>query len=322
MSGGAATGADWAPSATIETLRLRASVMADIRAYFAEAGVLEVETPLLARNGATDPHIHSLTAEYSGKRRYLQTSPEFAMKRLLAAGSGPIYQICKAFRDDPLSPHHAPEFTMLEWYRPGFTLRELMQDVGYLLRRLAPGVPQASATYQDVFCAALRLDPHAASNGQLRKAVMDQAHVEPGLATNLTRPDLLDLLFGAVVQPTLSGVVFVHDYPACQAALAQLMPDGVAAQRFEVFVDGLELANGYLELKDAREQRRRMHADNAARHEYGYPPVDVDERLLAALAVGIGDVAGVALGVDRLLQALWRAESLAQVGAFGAELSV
>ena len=314
------TSADWAPSAHLDRLRERAALIQGIRAHFAATNVLEVETPTLASFGVTDPHIHSLTARYRGRDRYLQSSPEFAMKRLLAAGSGAIYQICRAYRNDPFGPIHNPEFTILEWYRPGFDLRGLMQDIESLLRLIAPTVPVATSSYADVFVAAVGLDPHTTSDDALREAAVRLAQLDTSTAATLRRTDALDLLFSLRVQPVLRGGHLIHGYPICQSALACLTPDGTTAERFELFIDGLELGNGYLELDDAAEQRRRMNADNQVRGEYGYTAVAPDERLLAALAVGIGKVAGVAVGIERLLMALLKQDSLADVAAFGHEL--
>lgn len=309
------SGADWRPTARLETLFARARVMAAIRAFFAKRGVLEVETPLLDRYPVTDPNIHSLAV---GSRGYLQTSPEFAMKRLLAAGSGPIYQICKSFRDDEQSAVHACEFTMVEWYRPGFDHHALMDEVQTLVQELEPSFDAVRLEYGPAFERAVGLDPHNSELPALRAACVAQAGLSARSGESLSRSDCLDLLFSVVVQPTLPrGISFVYHYPACQAALARLDSTARHAERFELFVDGVELANGYHELADASEQRRRMEADGASRTERGLERHPPDERLLAALEAGLGDVAGVALGFDRLLMVLTGNRDLTEIMAFG-----
>jgi lysyl-tRNA synthetase class 2 len=321
--------APWRPTAPLATLRRRAELAATTRAFFAGRGVLEVETPRLAEATVTDPHLASLACRYTGpgapagRALYLQTSPEFAMKRLLAAGSGPIYQLGRAFRDGEAGRRHNPEFTLLEWYRPGFDQHALMDEVdAYLAATL--GAPRAERlTYRELFGRHLGLDPHTATTAELDRAAAAGAAPPPPFAAE-DRDGRLDLLLSHAIEPRLprDRPTFVHDYPASQAALARLRvdPDGVAvAERFEVFAGGLELANGFHELTDAGEQRRRFASDLARRGRLGLPPVPLDERFLAALEAGLPDCSGIALGFDRLVMLAVGAGSLAEVVAFPLE---
>ena len=307
--------------ATLDTLRLRAAMLARIRAFFAARGVLEVETASLSPAAPTDPALESIAAEVErlGGARYLHTSPEFAMKRLLADGAGDIYQLCRVYRDGEIGRWHQPEFMMLEWYRLGFDDARLMDEVEALVRDAAGGRaaewPALRVTYREAFERALGVDPlaHAdAVEARLRKRGVD---VPSGLDVD----GVLDLAMAAVVMPALppDTWVFVHDYPASQAALALLKPGSPSvAARFELFAQGLELANGWAELTDAAEQRRRFAADQAVRRRRGLPLRPVDEAFLAALERGIPDCAGVALGVDRLVAVAAGLPSIAATVAF------
>ncbi len=310
---------DWRPSATLDALRVRAETLASLRRFFAERGVLEVETPALSAAAVTDLHLHSVTCtlEVDDRRaRYLQTSPEYAMKRLLAAGSGAIYQICKVFRDGERGRRHNPEFTMLEWYRPGWDHHRLMDEVDELLQTVLGVAAGERISYADAFRRHAGVDPHAADDGELRSRV---AALGVSDVSELDRDDLLNLLLSHSVEHLL-GVgrpTFLFDYPTSQAALARVRPgDPPVAERFEVFIDGIELANGFHELADPREQRRRFEADLAERRRRGLPEVAVDGRLLAALAAGLPDCAGVALGVDRLVMLRIGSRDIADVIAF------
>ncbi|MCP4660427.1 MAG: EF-P lysine aminoacylase GenX [bacterium] len=317
--------ADWRPTASWEVLRRRAALLVKIREFFAGRGLLEVETPVLAAATVTDLHLHSLSCrlEAPGGERtlYLQTSPEFAMKRLLAAGSGPIFQICKAFRNAETGRCHNPEFTILEWYRPHFDHHALMDEMDELLGAVL-GVPAAErVSYGELFERHLGVDPHRDPVERLKGAAARHGIAAEGFA-GADRDGWLQLVGSHLIEPRLGRgrPTFVFDYPASQAALARIRagPPPVA-ERFEVFVAGLELANGYHELTGAREQRRRFEDDLGKRRALGREAVPIDERLLAALESGMPDCAGVALGVDRLAMLEAGVGSLAEVVALPIE---
>lgn len=313
----------WRPSAEIEALRGRAAILARLRAFFADRGVLEVETPALSAATVTDLHLQSLEARalFAGESRlfYLQTSPEFAMKRLLAAGSGPIFQLCRSFRDGESGRLHNPEFTMLEWYRPGFDHHRLMDEMADLLEHLLGSRRAERKTYGDAFAAVYGIDPHPAAARELEALAASRGIELVGYGEESSADDWLQLLFSLGVEPGLGRgrPTFIYDYPASQAALARVA-DG-RAQRFEVYVEGIELANGFHELSDAAEQRRRFEADREARGRRGLPQPPIDENLLAALESGLPDCAGVALGIDRLAMLALGKKSLAEVIAFPAD---
>lgn len=325
MSGGE----DWRPTARLEALAGRARVLAAIRGFFAAAGVLEVETPVLSSGSATDPALASLSTTYTGPGAphgatlWLQTSPEFAMKRLLAAGSGPIWQLCKAFRDGERGRRHNPEFSLLEWYRPGYPMHGLIDEVVALLRRVLGGdLREERLTYAEAFARALGLDPHRAAPADLQRAAVQAGIAGAGDLRLPDRDAWLDLLMTHCVEPGLGadGITVVHDYPPSQAALACVRDgDPPVAERFEVYVRGVELANGFHELADAVEQRRRFEADNRRRRDAGLPEMPIDERLLAALEAGLPDCCGVALGVDRLVMLATGAQHIDEVVAFPLE---
>jgi lysyl-tRNA synthetase class 2 len=314
--------AAWRPSANWSALQRRADLLARARSFFSERNVLEVETPILSAAGVTDPQIESLTTRVRGRpgSLYLGTSPEFAMKRLVAAGSGDIYQICKVFRDGEIGRWHNPEFTMLEWYRVGFDDAALMAEVEALVRALLGPTRRLAAAERLTYAAALErhagVDAHTASEAQLAAAAV--AH---GIVCDaaLDRDARLDLLMGLVVGPHLGRAcpTFLCDYPASQAALARLKPGQPrVAARFEFYLDGIELANGFHELGISAEQRARFLQDLSVRRDRGQPEPPIDEHLLSALSAGLPDCAGVALGVDRLAAVAIGAASLAEVIAF------
>ncbi len=326
------SGDDWRPSASIATLRRRAVLLQAVRSFFAARGVLEVETPILGRHAVTDVHLAALrvvTADglYGG---WLQTSPEFAMKRLLAAGSGDIWQLCHVVRADEHGSLHDREFTMLEWYRVGWDMDRLIDEVAALADAVcgaaAGGAAQAARRierlrYADAFQRELGLDPLCASAAQLRDAARS-LDVAPATLAALTRAELLDLLMALAIGPRLGAGswTFLTHYPAEQAALARIDPaDPRVAHRFELYAEGIELANGCHELADAAEQRRRFEADLAERRRRGLPEPAIDDRLLAALDSGLPDCAGVAVGFDRLAMLALGAPRLAAVVAFTSE---
>ena len=306
----------------MDAIRARADLLAAVRSFFADRGVMEVETPLLSAATITDPNLHSLSCRWhspgdaAGVTAYLQTSPEFAMKRLLAAGSGPIFQICKAFRDGEAGRRHNPEFTLLEWYRPGWDQHRLMDEVDELLAVILGTAGGERITYTEAFRRHAGLDPLTASDHELRRSAARAGLTDP---ERLERDDLLDLLLAIVVEGELgrSDPTFLTHYPASQAALARLDADDPrVAERFEVFVNGVELANGFGELTDPSEQHRRFDRDLDERRRRGLPTVRMDERLLAALEAGLPACAGVALGLDRLLMLAQGASDIAEVLAF------
>ena len=321
------TGADWQPSATIEVLRARADMLGRIRAYFAAQEVREVETPVLSTAAVSDPAIESIAAITAhGTRLYLQTSPEYPMKRLLAAGFGDCYQVCPVFRDGESGRLHNPEFTMIEWYRLDFGVGEMEHDVDRVLRVACAEIrdfpPARAVSYRAAMLESCGIDCESATIPGIRAALAARG-VVPVQAEGWERDEWLDLLMGAVVGPGLGhgAPVFVNDYPPSQAALARLreLPDGSqVAERFELYVDGLELANGFHELGDAAEQRRRFEQDQETRRRRGQPQRPLDERLLAGLASGLPDCAGVALGFDRLVMAAHRLPALEAAMAFTA----
>jgi elongation factor P--(R)-beta-lysine ligase len=301
--------APWGPGASLETLRLRARLLARSRAFFATRGLLEVDTPQVMACGVTDPQIHSLRADLPGtpgRRGYLQTSPEYAMKRLLAAGSGDIYQICHVFRGEEQGPQHNGEFTLIEWYRLGYSLEALMEEVDALLRELLgplAGAATEQVSYSQLLRRTLGIDVLQDSIASLRSAT-EALGFDARLVLQLDRDGLLDLLMGARVGPGLGlqGPCFVHRYPASQASLARIDPgDERVALRFELYRGGFELANGFEELASAAQQRERFVADQRLRAVRGLPVPEIDERLLAALESGLPPCSGVALGFDRLV---------------------
>ncbi|MGI9295219.1 MAG: EF-P lysine aminoacylase EpmA [Pseudomonadales bacterium] len=305
----------WLPTASNAALHKRADLYRSIREFFRARDVLEVETPCVSRHGVTDPHIASVAVAGHG---WLQSSPEFAMKRLLAAGSGSIFQICKSFRGGEAGTYHNPEFTLLEWYRIDFNDHRLMDEVEQLLALLLGGGTARRCSYGDLFQQRLRIDPHQASHAELQKLV-DQ-HIDTSCAC-VDKDQCLELLFSHLLQLDLSGLTFIHDFPASQAALARLASDAngtTVARRFECFFDGVELANGYDELTDAEEYLRRCEADNVKRAAYGLPAMEIDAHFASAMQHGLPDCAGVALGLDRLLMLMLGASSIEEVLSFPA----
>ncbi len=302
-------------------MRLRARLYQQIRHFFEQRDVLEVETPLLGQAASTDVHLASLCVE--AENQYLQTSPEFAMKRLLAAGSGAIYQICKSFRQGESGKRHNPEFTMLEWYRPGFDYLQLMAEVAELVNLLLGERSVRQLSYRDAFVAVLGVDPHRADADVL----VGLAKRHTGYVADGDDVDtLLELLMSQVIEPTLgcNELTFIYDYPASQCALAKVAVDAqgaAVAQRFELYVEGVELANGYYELTDADEQLQRFMADLDERKRRGLVTLPADQKLLAALQSGMPDCAGVALGLDRLLMLMAGADSIRDVITFPTDLA-
>ena len=314
----------WAPSASIEILKQRATIMRSIREFFYERNVMEVETPSLSAASVTDVHLASFNTTFIGPGHagglplFLQTSPEFAMKRLLAAGSGAIFQLCKAFRNEEAGSHHNPEFTMLEWYRPGFDEFALMDEIDELMQLILEVAPAERITYQHAFERTLGLDPLTASITQLQQLACEHGFAD--IAKNETHKDtLLQLLFCMKVEPTIGQDIpcFVYHFPASQAALAQICEhDQRVAGRFELYYKNMELANGFNELTNAKEQAKRFNQDNAYRAASGLKQVPMDTRLIAALEHGLEQCAGVALGIDRLVMLATNKQKIKEVIAF------
>jgi len=315
--------------ASLETLRQRAAILAAVRAFFAARGVLEVETPALSSAGVTDPAIESIVAKarsLGASPQFLQTSPEFAMKRLLAAGSGDIYQLCRVFRDDELGRWHQPEFTLLEWYRVGWDEQRLMTEVAELIETALAAAALGAAprrivrlTYAQALVAAVGAPPDAPTAELVRR--LEEHGVD--VPRDLGHDAVLDLAFGTAVLAGFDGnaVTFVYDYPASQAALARLkLATPPVAARFEAFCGGIELANGFHELNDASEQRRRFVGDVETRRAGGRDAPPLDEQLLRALP-SLPDCAGVALGVDRLVALVTGHGELKSVLAFAHDKS-
>ena len=315
---------DWKPTANLKALRLRAQLYGLIRKFFADREVLEVETPILSSAGNTDANIESFQLQFFGPKnagvgqRWLRTSPEFPLKRMLAAGIGDCYELGRVFRNGEAGKRHNPEFTMLEWYRIGWNHHKLMDECAELVKQ-ALHLAGRRATVRDVsfhqlYQDSFGFDPLTASEAELRGplAVYD---ISP---TGLVRDDWLDLLMTHLIQPSIPNnrILLVYDYPASQCALAKIRPGDVpVAERFEVYVGQLEVANGYHELTDATEQRERFGRDLATRQRRASIQPPVDERLLSALPK-LPACAGVALGVDRLMMAMFGADRLAEVMAF------
>ena len=314
---------DWKPSASLQNLQKRAQLLANIRGFFSERGVLEVETPLLASATVPDVFIESIAAQVidgaSSSQKFLQTSPEYFMKRLLASGSGSIYQIAKAFRQEEKSKRHNVEFTLLEWYRVSYSLDQLMTELEQLLQEVLACGPIPRLSYRELFQQYLQIDPHKISLEDLQRLAAKEVDLS---STDLSRTDYLQLLLSNSIEPQLPPFCFIYDYPKEQAALAAIEEDeqGVAvAKRFELFGHTMELANGYFELSDAAEQRSRFEADNAMRMEKGLQTHELDENLIAALESGLPSCAGVAVGVDRLLMLLTGAKHIGEVISFDSE---
>jgi len=311
----------WQPSASIETLKLRAAVFAKIRQFFAERAVLEVDVPVLSKKAVSDPFIDAMDVSYRhypedvSQQYYLQSSPEYAMKRLLAAGSGCIYQMGKVFRNGEAGRRHNPEFTMLEWYRVAFDERGLMDEVAALISAVTDIKTFRRISYQQAFKDYLAVDINGASDRELAEIMRRQVEV----SGDYDRDGWLNLLMSHCIEPQLQGAVFIYNYPASQAALARVKEDrhgNAVAARFELFIDGVELANGYHELTDSREQQRRFEKDQSQRKALNFPVRPLETRLVSALEHGLPDCAGVALGVDRLLMLALTKSSISEVLPF------
>jgi len=309
---------NWQPTASAASLKARADLLQTIRTYFSSQQVLEVETPMMSSAGNTDPEISSIRT-VSGK--FLRTSPEFALKRLLAAGSGDVYELGRVFRDGESGRYHNPEFTMLEWYRTAYNYHQLMDEVATLVRICGHGRfdnwREERLSYRQLFLQHLDIDPFTADEQTLSASAKKNGIDD----IQLNRKQWLDLLISLLIQPALpeKRLTFVYDFPEDQAALAKIRPGSPPlAERFELYLGRTELANGYQELTDALEQRKRFDTENAKRELLGEPVYRVNQYLVSALENGLPECAGVALGVDRLLMAICVVDSIDEVTAFPA----
>ncbi|MEE9351561.1 MAG: EF-P lysine aminoacylase EpmA [Thiotrichaceae bacterium] len=296
----------------------RARILYDIRAFFYQRDVLEVETPALSQAGNTDPFIDSFQVEAEGGTRYLHTSPEYPMKRLLAAGSGDIYQVCKVWRASEVGSRHNPEFTMLEWYRLGFTYHQLMKEVEALLQSILTSAHENSrfVSYRELFLEVLGFDPHIANNSELQSSMAQQ---QLDVMGELDHTAMLDVLMTHCIEPTFAKdrLTFVYDYPAEQKALAILSDDeSPVAQRFEVYWGAVELGNGYQEQTDADMNASILQSDSNKREAKGMTNIPIDERFIAALRQGLPMCSGVAIGLDRLLMCQLNKKNLQEVISF------
>jgi len=313
----------WRPYADKRLIKLRAESYSKIRQFMAERNILEVETPVLSHAAVTDVQLDSFHSEYSspqtssGKILYLQTSPEYAMKRLLASGTGAIYQISKVFRNEEQGKLHNPEFTMLEWYQPDYDHHRLMQELELFLNLFAMNHCE-KISYAEIFLEHTGIDPHTCNINELK--LMAQQH---GLSSTIEeRSVLLDFIFSYKITSTLGNTkpLFVYDYPACQCALAKLSDSTPKhAERFELFINGMEIANGFHELTDAEEQLARFEQDLILRKKENRPDFPIDHLFLDALNQDLPDCAGVAVGIDRLLMAMTGSQDIREVLAFPIE---
>ena len=315
----------WQPQANQNSRIARATMLRTIREFFYQRNVLEVETPALSQAANTDPFIDSFEVVTTQLNRYLHTSPEYAMKRLLAAGSGDIYQICKVWRNEPSSTHHNAEFSMLEYYRVGFELADLMDEVDQLFQEILPDLNSDSKyqTYESLFLDNLGYNPHTIASDELQRFVAERV---PSFQGELDRQASLDLLLTHCIEPDFDNdrITFVYDYPASQSALArtEAIAEGSSTQiakRFEVYIGSLELANGYQELTDASANQAVLETELETRTALGITTVPEDQRFLAAMKAGMPECSGVAIGLDRLLMRATGASTLAEVLNFSWE---
>lgn len=316
----------WRPTAPLSVLKQRADIFCQLREFFRDRGVWEVDTPLLGHAGVSDPHIRNFITHYhpsmgedKSQVRYLQSSPEYAMKRLLAAGSGSIYQISKVFRDEACGAQHQYEFSLLEWYRVGWSEEKLIEEVKSVVTLVLGEQSWRVITYADLFQQMLHINPHTISVSELH--LLSKQHINQDF--DFTDKDQwLDLLFTHIIEPPLKkmGFVIIIQYPASQAALAKTFQNKEGewvSKRFEIYVNGVELANGYEELQDAKELRERFKQDQTIRKKINIPVAKMDEYFMAAMEFGLPACAGVALGIDRLIMLCVGATHIAQVLPFG-----
>lgn len=311
----------WQSTLPFATLKARANFIRDIRAFFEERAVLEVDSPLLMPTVNNDPFINAFSLNDSAKAYFLQTSPEFAMKRLLASQSElkAIYYLGKAFRQGEQGNHHNPEFTILEWYRAGVTHLALMDEVGLLLKEQIGAPAPSIKSYADLF-KPLGLNPHTATTTLLAEFAQDN-HIGGDDLPEMDQVGWLEWIFYHAIEKKFdpSDLMIVHEFPVSLAQLARREPhpiQGEVASRFEVYYQGFELANGYDELTDAHEQKQRFLLNNETRHKHGLNRLPVDEKLIAALEKGLPQMSGVAMGVDRMLMIKLRVDTIGEVLPF------
>jgi len=303
----------WQPTLTWQNAQKRAEIIQQIRQFFAERNVIEVETPALSQGTVTDIHLDAFVCKYNfltnsstehSVNLYLQTSPEFHMKRLLASGYGCIYSIAKAFRHEEAGRHHNPEFTLLEWYRIGFNQFDLMSEVSELLKTILGVTKPIFTSYQDIFISRVGIDPLTTSFDELVAVLTQHNKADDWLIKQHDCDTLLQFIFTEIIEPTIgiNEPCFVYNFPRQQASLAKVSEQDVrVAERFECYYRGIELVNGFNELTDANEQQKRFDQDNVKRVTQGLPPRSIDENFMAALNHGLPQCSGVALGVDRLV---------------------
>lgn len=314
--------AKWQPTASLEMLKTKARLLSKLRAFFDEKNILEVQTPILSQAGNTEPTIESFVVQQNNKKTYLNTSPEFAMKRLLAADYGSIYQITPAFRQEEQSKRHNSEFTLLEWYRIGFDHHALMHEVDELIRFVAKDyiklAPSQHYTYQDAMIKFASIDPFNTTVSEL-EAATQAVGIEVVGMDDVSYDVWFDLIMSEVVEKNLPSncPVFIYDYPSSQAALAKIRKgEQDVAERFELYINGMELANGFYELSDAAEQEQRFHKDQEQRKKNNQQSIPIDKHLIEAMKEGFPECAGVALGLERLLMVLTGTEDISDVLAF------
>jgi len=318
---------DWQTTLSWQDAQVRSKILQKIRMFFSDRDVIEVETPLLSRGTITDVHLEAFTSSYhflndEHIKLYLQTSPEFSMKRLLACGYQSIFQICKAFRHEEFGRYHNPEFTMLEWYRIDFDHMALIKEVADLLQSVLNCDKPTQITYQEVFLQVTSIDPLNTTKAELLLFIENSNKMSDWLILENDIDILLQFIFTEIIEPTIGLDVpcFVYNFPSSQASLAKICPDDPkVAQRFECYFKGIELVNGFNELTDAKQQLLRFEEDNKKRLQDGKVEMPIDYRFIAALEDGIPDCAGVALGIDRLVMLAINANEINQVITFPIE---
>ncbi|TPH16135.1 elongation factor P--(R)-beta-lysine ligase [Litorilituus lipolyticus] len=322
---------NWQPTLSWQHAKKRADIIKQIRGFFAERDVVEVETPALSQGTVTDVHLEGIKCQYDylsnsavncSQTLYLQTSPEFHMKRLLASGYGDIYQICKSFRHEGFGSHHNPEFTMLEWYRKGFDHFALMKEVSDLLATILKCQEPIFVTYQELFKRYVNIDPLVADRHELLAVIKEHDKLSDWLNEEVNIDTLLQFIFSEIIEQHIGGDVpyFVYNFPARQASLAKLSSeDPRVARRFECYFHGIELANGFDELIDPIIQLERFKQDNKLREQSKLESKAIDEHFIFALKSGLPECAGVALGIDRLVMLALQTQNIEDVLTFSIE---